>query len=167
MKRESLYFHLFCEFLFLSIFCLFYLFGKLLKEGTPYFCWLYFHGVFCVAGADIENMINQAALAAASDGRTSVAMEYLERARDKVLMGPAKKSRVPDDEANLITAYHEGGHTLVAHYTKESMPLHKVTIIPRGPSLGHVSVFPNFTYFYIFTINLVSFLWSFCLLTLF
>lgn len=86
-------------------------------------------------------MVNQAALAAASDGQVSVTMEYLEKARDKVLMGPAKKSRILDDEANRITAYHEGGHTLVAHFTKDSMPLHKVTIIPRGPSLGHVSPF--------------------------
>ena len=83
-------------------------------------------------------MINQGALSAASDGLKCVSMAYFEKARDKVLMGPAKKSRVPDEEANRITAYHEGGHTLVAHYTKDAMPLHKVTIIPRGPSLGHV-----------------------------
>ena len=73
--------------------------------------------------------------------KTAVTLDYLEKARDKVLMGPSKKSRIPDEEANLITAYHEGGHTLVAHYTKDSMPLHKVTIIPRGPSLGHVRSF--------------------------
>ncbi|OQV16111.1 ATP-dependent zinc metalloprotease YME1-like protein [Hypsibius exemplaris] len=94
-------------------------------------------------GADIENMVNQAALSAASDGMTAVTLEYLEKARDKVLMGPSKKSRIPDEEANLITAYHEGGHTLVAHYTKGSMPLHKVTIIPRGPSLGHTAYLPE------------------------
>lgn len=57
------------------------------------------------------------------------------------LPGPEKKSRIPDEEANLVTAYHEGGHALVAHYTKDSHPLHKVTIIPRGPSLGHVRKF--------------------------
>ncbi|XP_055342107.1 ATP-dependent zinc metalloprotease YME1L-like [Paramacrobiotus metropolitanus] len=94
-------------------------------------------------GADIENMVNQAALSAASDGLSSVTMEYLERARDKVLMGPAKKTKVPDEEANQITAYHEGGHTLVAHFTKDSMPLHKVTIVPRGPSLGHTAYIPE------------------------
>ena len=54
-------------------------------------------------------------------------------------MGPERKSRIPDEEANLITAYHEGGHTIVAHYTNGAHPLHKVTIIPRGPSLGHTA----------------------------
>ena len=56
-----------------------------------------------------------------------------------VLAGPERKARIPDEEANTITAYHEGGHAIVAHFTKDSHPLHKVTIIPRGPSLGHVS----------------------------
>jgi ATP-dependent Zn protease len=56
-----------------------------------------------------------------------------------VLPGPERKARIPDEEANAITAYHEGGHAIVAHFTKDSHPLHKVTIIPRGPSLGHVS----------------------------
>lgn len=94
-------------------------------------------------GADLENMINQAALRAAIDGLTSVSMQYIENSRDKVLMGPEKKSRIPDEEANRITAYHEAGHALVAHYTKESHPLHKVTIIPRGPSLGHTAYIPE------------------------
>lgn len=53
--------------------------------------------------------------------------------------GPERKSRILDKETNEITAYHEGGHAVVAYYTKDSHPLHKVTIIPRGPSLGHVS----------------------------
>lgn len=70
-------------------------------------------------------------------------MKYLESARDKVLMGPERKSRIPDEEANLITAYHEGGHAIVAFYTKDSHPLHKVTIIPRGPSLGHTAYIPE------------------------
>jgi ATP-dependent Zn protease len=56
-----------------------------------------------------------------------------------VLAGPERKGRIPDEEANMITAYHEGGHAVVAYFTKDSHPLHKVTIIPRGPSLGHVS----------------------------
>ncbi|KAG0445477.1 hypothetical protein HPB47_014764 [Ixodes persulcatus] len=89
-------------------------------------------------GADLENLVNQAALRAAIDAAEAVSMSYLENARDKVLMGPERKSRIPDEEANLITAYHEGGHALVAHYSKDAHPLHKVTIIPRGPSLGHV-----------------------------
>lgn len=94
-------------------------------------------------GADLENMINQAALRAAIDGLTSVSMLYIENSRDKVLMGPEKKNRIPDEEANRITAYHEAGHALVAHYTKDSHPLHKVTIIPRGPSLGHTAYIPE------------------------
>ncbi len=56
------------------------------------------------------------------------------------LAGPAKKTRIPCEETNLMTAYHEAGHTLVAYYTKDATPLHKVTIIPRGMSLGHVSI---------------------------
>ncbi|XP_049882608.1 ATP-dependent zinc metalloprotease YME1L isoform X2 [Pectinophora gossypiella] len=93
-------------------------------------------------GADLENMVNQAALKAAIDGAKTVTMKYLEDARDKVLMGPERRSRLPDEEANIITAYHEGGHAVVAYYTKDSHPLHKVTIIPRGPSLGHTAYIP-------------------------
>lgn len=55
------------------------------------------------------------------------------------LEGPAKKTRIPDDDTNWLTAYHEAGHTIVAYFTKDATPLHKVTIIPRGMSLGHVS----------------------------
>ncbi|XP_053621435.1 ATP-dependent zinc metalloprotease YME1L isoform X2 [Plodia interpunctella] len=93
-------------------------------------------------GADLESMVNQAALKAAIDGASTVTMKYLEDARDKVLMGPERRSRLPDEEANTITAYHEGGHAIVAYYTKDSHPLHKVTIIPRGPSLGHTAYIP-------------------------
>jgi hypothetical protein len=60
--------------------------------------------------------------------------------------GPAKKSRIPDEEVNLLTAYHEAGHTLVAYFTKDAIPIHKVTIIPRGMSLGHVSVLALFSW---------------------
>ncbi|CAG0924618.1 unnamed protein product, partial [Notodromas monacha] len=88
-------------------------------------------------GADIENLVNQAALKAAMDGSDYVLMKHLEFARDKILMGPERKSRIPDEETNKLTAFHEGGHALVAYYTKEAQTLHKVTIIPRGPSLGH------------------------------
>lgn len=59
---------------------------------------------------------------------------------DKVFSGPARiRGRLPDEEANRITAFHEAGHTLVSIYTKHAVPVHKVTIIPRGGSLGHVS----------------------------
>ncbi|XP_015597301.1 ATP-dependent zinc metalloprotease YME1 homolog isoform X1 [Cephus cinctus] len=94
-------------------------------------------------GADIENMVNQAALRAAIDGADYVTIQHLERARDKVILGPEGKLRMPDDEVNRITAYHEGGHALVAYYTKDAVPLHKVTIVPRGPSLGHTSYLPE------------------------
>jgi len=94
-------------------------------------------------GADLENLVNQAAVRGAIEGASAVTTKYLEQARDKVLMGPERKSRIPDEEANRITAYHEGGHTIVAHYTQDSHPLHKVTIIPRGPSLGHTAYIPE------------------------
>ncbi|XP_045538301.1 ATP-dependent zinc metalloprotease YME1L isoform X2 [Papilio machaon] len=93
-------------------------------------------------GADLESMVNQAALKAAVEGAQTVSMGHLEEARDKLLMGPARRSRLPDDEANAITACHEGGHAVVAYYTKDAHPLHKVTIIPRGPSLGHTAYIP-------------------------
>ncbi|XP_011873836.1 PREDICTED: ATP-dependent zinc metalloprotease YME1 homolog isoform X2 [Vollenhovia emeryi] len=90
-------------------------------------------------GADLENMVNQAALRAAIDEADYVTMKYLEYARDKVLMGPEGKLKLLDEEVNRITAYHEAGHALVSFYTKDATPLHKVTIVPRGPSLGHTS----------------------------
>ena len=94
-------------------------------------------------GADIENMINQGAVKSAIDDMDIVSQEALEFARDKVLMGPERKSRLPDKEQNLMTAYHEGGHTLVAYYTEKAMSLHKVTIVSRGSSLGHTSTLPE------------------------
>ncbi|XP_014478773.1 PREDICTED: ATP-dependent zinc metalloprotease YME1 homolog [Dinoponera quadriceps] len=90
-------------------------------------------------GADIENMINQAALRAAIDEADCVTMKHLEYARDKVLMGPEGKLKMRDEEVNRITAFHEAGHALVAFFTKDATPLHKVTIVPRGPTLGHTS----------------------------
>ncbi|KAK6970780.1 ATP-dependent zinc metalloproteaseYME1L1 [Biomphalaria glabrata] len=91
------------------------------------------------SGAELENLVNQAALKAVIDGQETVTMDHLEYARDKIIMGPERKHRIPDEETNLITAYHEAGHTLVAYYTKDATPLHKVTIVPRGQSLGHTS----------------------------
>ncbi|XP_053981635.1 ATP-dependent zinc metalloprotease YME1L-like isoform X1 [Hylaeus volcanicus] len=90
-------------------------------------------------GADIENMVNQAALRAAINDADYVTMKHLEYARDKVVLGPEGKRRMLDEEANRITAFHEAGHALVAYYTKDAVPIHKVTIIPRGASLGHTS----------------------------
>ncbi|VDP22002.1 unnamed protein product [Heligmosomoides polygyrus] len=95
-------------------------------------------------GADIENMVNQAALKAATESAPEVTMAHLDEARDRVLMGPARTGgRIPDEEANKNTAYHEAGHTLVSLYTKQATPLHKVTIIPRGTSLGHTAMLPE------------------------
>ncbi|CAF0820287.1 unnamed protein product [Didymodactylos carnosus] len=94
-------------------------------------------------GADIENMTNQAALYAAQHEEPAVTMKHMEWARDKVLMGPAKKSKIPDMETNRITAYHEAGHTLVRYFTDEADPLHKVTIVPRGQALGFTAHIPE------------------------
>ncbi|CAF2521369.1 unnamed protein product [Rotaria sp. Silwood2] len=93
-------------------------------------------------GADIENMVNQAALYAAQIDALAVNMKHLEYARDKILMGPAKKSKIPDHETNNITAYHEAGHTIVRYFTNEADPLHKVTIVPRGEALGFTAHIP-------------------------
>ncbi|XP_014300688.1 ATP-dependent zinc metalloprotease YME1L isoform X1 [Microplitis demolitor] len=94
-------------------------------------------------GADIETMINQAALRAAIEGADYVTMDHLEKAREKVILGPELKGRMPDKEENRITAYHEAGHALVSYYSKEAHPLAKVTIIPRAGSLGHTSYLPK------------------------
>ncbi|XP_063852999.1 LOW QUALITY PROTEIN: ATP-dependent zinc metalloprotease YME1L-like [Scylla paramamosain] len=118
-----------------------YYLGKV-KVGDDVDKFVLSRGTTGFTGADIKNVTNQAALRAAADQVDAVSMKHLEAARDKVLMGPERKSRIPDEEANLVTAYHEGGHTLVAYYTRDSHPLHKVTIIPRGPSLGHTAYIP-------------------------
>ncbi|ELU13134.1 hypothetical protein CAPTEDRAFT_157429 [Capitella teleta] len=88
------------------------------------------------SGADLENIVNQAALQAAKEDCREVGMIHLEYARDKILMGPQCKTNVPDKLTNKITAFHEAGHTVVANFTKDSRPVHKVTIIRRGPALG-------------------------------
>ena len=69
-------------------------------------------------------------------------MKHLEHARDKVLMGPAKKSKIPDSDTNKLTAYHEAGHTIVRYFTNDADPLHKVTIIPHGQALGFTAHIP-------------------------
>jgi cell division protease FtsH len=99
--------------------------ATILARGTPGF-----------TGADIENMINEAALMAARRGKDSVDMVDFEDAKDKVLMGAERKSMIISDEEKKITAYHESGHTLVAKLLPNTDPIHKVTIIPRGRALG-------------------------------
>ncbi|XP_034192241.2 ATP-dependent zinc metalloprotease YME1L isoform X1 [Osmia lignaria lignaria] len=90
-------------------------------------------------GADIENMVNQAALKAAINDAEYVTMNHLEYARDKLIMGPERKYKIKDAEANRITAYHEAGHALVAFYTTDAPAIHKISIMPHGHSLGHTA----------------------------
>jgi cell division protease FtsH len=98
---------------------------SVLARGTPGF-----------SGADLANMVNEAALNAARQNRKTVAMYDFELAKDKVLMGAERKSMLLSDEEKKVTAYHEAGHALVAAMREHSDPLHKVTIIPRGMALG-------------------------------
>jgi cell division protease FtsH len=105
---------------------------EILARGTPGF-----------AGADLANLVNEAALVAARRGKKSVDMEDFEYAKDKVLMGVERKTMVLSDEEKEVTAYHEAGHALVAAFTPEADPLHKVTIIPRGRALGLTMQLPT------------------------
>ncbi|XP_071788183.1 ATP-dependent zinc metalloprotease YME1L1-like [Asterias amurensis] len=100
-------------------------------------------GTIGFTGADIENLVNQAALQAARLGKDAIDMQDLEYSKDKILMGPERKSAQVDDKSKEITAYHESGHALVAYYTKGAKNINKATIMPRGPSLGHVSLLPD------------------------
>src|SRR6201997_1799881 len=94
------------------------------------------------SGADLANMVNEAALTAARYNRKSVHMYDFEVAKDKVMMGAERKSMLLTDEEKRVTAYHEAGHTLVSALREHSDPLHKVTIIPRGMSLGLTQYLP-------------------------
>jgi cell division protease FtsH len=98
---------------------------SVLARGTPGF-----------SGADLANMVNEAALSAARQNRKAVLMFDFELAKDKVLMGVERKSLILTEEEKKVTAYHEAGHALVAAKLPNSDPLHKVTIIPRGMALG-------------------------------
>lgn len=100
-------------------------------------------GTVGFSGAELENLVNQAALKAAVDEKEMVTMKELEFAKDKILMGPERKSLEIDSQNKTITAYHESGHAIVAYYTKDAMPINKATIMPRGPTLGHVSLLPE------------------------
>ncbi|KAM4706045.1 ATP-dependent zinc metalloprotease YME1L1 [Rhinophrynus dorsalis] len=100
-------------------------------------------GTVGFSGAELENLVNQAALKAAVDGKDMVTMKELEFAKDKILMGPERRSVEIDRRNKTITAYHESGHAIIAYYTKDAMPINKATIMPRGPTLGHVSLLPE------------------------
>ncbi len=105
---------------------------RVLARGTPGF-----------SGADLANMVNEAALNAARANRKSVLMYDFEQAKDKVLMGAERKSMLLTDEEKRVTAYHEAGHALVAALRDHADPLHKVTIIPRGMALGVTMQLPE------------------------
>ena len=105
---------------------------RVLARGTPGF-----------AGADLANLINEAALRAARVGKRLVTMADFEYAKDKVLMGTERRSMAMTDEEKTLTAYHEAGHALVAMHVPKSDPLHKVTIIPRGRALGVTMQLPE------------------------
>ena len=94
------------------------------------------------SGADLANLVNEAALLAARTDQMLITANNFEQARDKILMGPERKSMFISDEQKKLTAYHEAGHVLVSIHTKGSDPIHKVTIIPRGRSLGLTAYLP-------------------------
>ncbi|MBO1328865.1 ATP-dependent zinc metalloprotease FtsH [Acetobacter suratthaniensis] len=105
---------------------------RIIARGTPGF-----------SGADLANLVNEAALAAARLGRRTVSMREFENAKDKVLMGVERRSLVMSDEEKKRTAYHEAGHAITAVLVPESEPIHKATIIPRGRALGMVMRLPE------------------------
>src|SRR5579863_7422410 len=105
---------------------------RIIARGTPGF-----------SGADLANLVNEAALMAARRGKRSVAMSEFEHAKDKVMMGAERRSMVMTEDEKRLTAYHEGGHALVMLYTEGHEPLHKVTIIPRGRALGITMFLPE------------------------
>ncbi|MFA7360264.1 MAG: ATP-dependent zinc metalloprotease FtsH [Candidatus Kapaibacterium sp.] len=102
-----------------------------IAKGTPGF-----------SGADLANLVNEAALLAARRNSDAVTMKDLENAKDKVMMGTERRSLIISEKEKKTTAYHEAGHVLVAKYTPEADPVHKVTIIPRGRALGVTTYLP-------------------------
>ena len=104
----------------------------ILARGTPGF-----------SGADLANLVNEAALYAARHGLKVVRMQDFEEAKDKVLMGSERRSLIMSDEEKRTTAYHEGGHALVAALLEDADPIHKVTIIPRGMAMGVTMLLPE------------------------
>ncbi len=105
---------------------------EVIARGTPGF-----------AGADLANLVNEAALIAARRNQKAVDMESFEFAKDKVLMGAERKTMMLSEEEKEVTAYHEAGHALVAAFIGEADPLHKITIIPRGRALGLTMQLPT------------------------
>ena len=106
--------------------------SRVIARGTPGF-----------SGADLANLVNEAALMAARKGKRLVAMAEFEEAKDKVMMGAERRSMVMTDDEKRMTAYHEAGHAIVALHEPASDPIHKATIIPRGRALGMVMRLPE------------------------
>jgi cell division protease FtsH len=106
--------------------------AKVIARGTPGF-----------SGADLANIVNESALLAARKNKRIVTMSDLEEAKDKVMMGAERRSMVMNEEEKTLTAYHEGGHAVIALYEPTSDPIHKATIIPRGRALGMVMRLPE------------------------
>ncbi len=112
--------------------------ARVIARGTPGF-----------SGADLANLVNEAALLAARKGKRLVAMSEFEEAKDKVMMGTERRSMVMTEDEKRMTAYHEAGHAIVALHEPASDPIHKATIIPRGRALGMVMRLPerdNYSY---------------------
>jgi cell division protease FtsH len=106
--------------------------AKVIARGTPGF-----------SGADLANLVNEAALFAARDNAKSVTMDHLDRAKDKILMGAERRSMVMSEKDKRLTAYHEAGHAIVGRLVPEHDPVYKVTIIPRGRALGVTMFLPE------------------------
>ena len=96
-----------------------------------------------MSGADLENIVNEAALLAVRNGKKFVDPAELSEAVDKISMGAEMKSRKISEKQKEITAYHEAGHALIAHFNRDADPVHKITIIPRGPALGYMRQLPE------------------------
>jgi len=106
--------------------------AEVIARGTPGF-----------SGADLANLVNEAALFAAREGRKTVGMVQMEKAKDKIMMGAERKSMVMSEDDKKMTAYHEAGHTIVGFRVPKHDPVYKVTIIPRGRALGVTMFLPE------------------------
>jgi len=105
---------------------------EIVARGTPGF-----------SGADLMNLVNIAAIKASQDDKAMVGMEEFEFAKDRILMGSERKSALVSEENRKLTAYHEGGHAIVATFTEGALPVHKATVVPRGMALGMVMQLPD------------------------
>lgn len=95
------------------------------------------------SGADLENLVNEAAILAARRNKNSIGMSEMQEAMERVVMGPERRSRIISPEQKRKTAYHEAGHALVTHFLDEADPVHKMTIVSRGPALGFMMPLPQ------------------------